>query len=230
MRQWAAVALLLLAAAGSGCRDARVERNSDTAVLGGNGPHDATASAWTDTQGRPIPMPAAPPQARPQLARTAEDAAVAAWIADDHVVVSRWTRAAGWTPPQPLERIYGQSSQVAVVGNGLGQAMAVWHHRVGNIHSLRFSRLEGEAWSVPDVVPGALPRPEVGSAVTGETAPRLQMDAQGNVLAQWPSGFHANEQQVARYTPVQGWSAAVSEPLASARSASPPNPAPSSAR
>ena len=230
MKQWAAVALVLLAVAGSGCRDAKVERNSDTAVLGGNAPHDASAPAWTDAQGQPIPVPPAPAQARPQRARTGDDAAVAAWITDDHVVASRWTRAAGWTRPEPLERIYGQSSQVGVAGNGRGQAMAVWHHRVGNIHSLRFCRLEGEAWSVPDVVPGALPRPAVGNGSSGENAPRLQMDAQGNVLAQWPSGFHANEQQVARYTPGEGWSAATSEPLASARSASPPSPASSSAR
>lgn len=230
MKQWAAIALVLLAVAGSGCRDARVVTASDTAVLGSNGPHDAAASAWTDAEGRPIPPAPAPAQARLHLARTADDAAVAAWITDDHVVASRWTRAAGWTPPEPLERIYGHSSQVEVVGNGRGQAMAVWHHRVGNIHSLRFSRLEGEAWSVPDVLPGALPRPAVAGASTGENAPRLQMDGKGAVVAQWPSGFHANEQQVARYTPGEGWSAAASEPLASARSASPPSPAPSSAR
>lgn len=226
MRQWAALALLLLAGAVAGCRDGNVGRSHDTAVLGGNGPHDATAPA----QESAIPPPPAPAQARPQLARTGDETAVAAWIADDHVIASRWTRAAGWTPPEPLERIYGQSSDVAVVGNGRGQAMAVWHHRVGNIHSLRFSRLQGDAWSLPDVVPGALPRPPASGTAAGETAPRLRMDSQGNVLAQWPSGFHANEEQVARYTPAEGWSTAASEPVASAPSASPPSPAPSSVR
>ena len=230
MRQWAALALLLLAGAVAGCRDANVARHNNTSVLGGNGPHDATAPAWTDAQGGAIPPPPAPAQARPQLARIGDDAAVAAWIAEDHVVASRWTRAAGWTPAEPLERIYGQSSEVEVVGNGQGQAMAVWHHRVGNIHSLRFSRLEGQAWSLPDVVPGALPRPPVSGTMPGDTAPRLQMDAQGAVLAQWPSGFQANERQVARYTPGTGWSSAASEPVASAPSASPPSPASSSAR
>lgn len=228
MRQWAAVALVVLAGAGAGCRDAKVEGTSNTAVLGGSVAHDASASAWTDAEGRPIPAPPAPAPARPQLARTGDAAAVAAWITDDHVVASRWTRSAGWTPPEPLERIYGQSSQLELVGNGRGQAMAVWHHRVGNIHSLRFSRLEDEAWSVPDVLPGALPRPAAGNAGTGENALRLQMDAQGNVVAHWPSGFHANQQQVARYAPGEGWSAAAGEPLASAPSASPPSPASSS--
>ena len=95
---------------------------------------------------------------------------------------------------------------------------------------MRSSRLEGEAWSLPDVVPGALPRPAVSGTSAGETAPRLQMDAQGAVVAQWPSGFRANERQVARYTPGTGWNSVASEPVASGPSASPPSPASSSAR
>ena len=109
--------------------------------------------------------------------------------------------------------------------------MAVWRQRVGNIHSLRFSRFDAATgWAAPDVLPGAFPRPAAAGSPAAQHAPQLRMDPQGNVVAQWPSGFHANEQQVARYTPGEGWSTAATEPLASARSASPPSPAPSSAR
>ena len=74
-----------------------------------------------------------------------------------------------------------------------GLAMAVWHHQVGNIHSLRFSRWDANGWSVPDVLPGALPRPAVAGMRSGQNAPQLHMDAQGAVLARWPSGFYASE-------------------------------------
>lgn len=222
MKHAGAIALLLLAAAVAGCDPGR----HDTAVLGGSG-QDGTSAQARD---RAIPPPPAPTGVQQQWARIGDEAAVALWIADDRVMASRWTRAGGWTAAAPLESIYGQSSEVEVVGNGEGQALAVWHHRVGNIHSLRFSRLQGDAWSTPDVVPGALPRPAVAGTPPGENAVQLRMDAQGNVAAKWPSGFHANEMQVARYTAGQGWSEAASEAVASAPSASPPSPAPSSAR
>ena len=222
MKHAGALALLLLAAALAGC-DAG---EHDTAVLGGNGQDGASV----DARDQAIPPPPAPAGVQQQWARVGEDAVVAVWTAEDRVVASRWTREGGWTPPVPLESIYGRSSEVAAVGNGQGQALAVWHHQVGNIHSLRFSRLQGDAWSTPDVVPGALPRPAVAGTPAGENAVQLRMDAQGNVVARWPSGFHANEMQVARYAAGQGWSEATSEAVASAPSASPPSPAPSSAR
>ncbi|MBC5783582.1 hypothetical protein H8N03_11555 [Ramlibacter sp. USB13] len=221
------LALALLAAAIAGCDGSR---RNDTAVLGGNGQGGGGEQALVDARGRAIPRPPAPPGTTVQAVRSAEDAALAAWVADDHVVASAWTPATGWSAPEPLERIYGESRDVQLASNGQGQAMAVWHHRVGNIHSLRFSRFDANGWSLPDVLPGALPRPAVAGTPAGQDAPQLQMDAQGNVMAQWPSGFHANELQVARYTAGQGWSRAVSEPVASAPSASPPSPAPSSAR
>ena len=230
-RRMGMAALVLLGAALGGCRDARPDRH-DTAVLGGYGHADAAhpaAPALTDAQGQVIPAPPAPAGAGPQMARTADEAALAVWIADGHVMASTWTRTAGWSQPQPLERIYGEASEVQVTGNGQGQGMAVWQHRVGNIHSLRFSHYGADGWSVPDVLPGALPRPAVAGTRAGEEAPQLHMDAQGNVLARWTSGFHANEMQVARYTPGAGWSSAASEPVASAPSASPPPRAPSSA-
>lgn len=220
MKHGVAVALLLLASAVAGCHDADVGR-SNTAVLGGTGRGDGF---------RAVPAPPAPRGVEWHLARTGDDTAAAVWVADDHVVASRWTGQGGWTGPEPLERIHGQSSEVVIVGNGQGQAMAVWHHRVGNIHSLRFSWLDGGTWSQPDVVPGALPRPAVAGTPAGENGVQLEMDAQGVVTARWPSGFHANEEQVARYTPGEGWNRAASEPLASAQSASPASPAPSSAR
>ena len=216
------LALALLAAALAGCGDADRHR-SNTAVLGAHGPSGSA-------QGRAIPPPPAPQNARAQVVRSGGEAAVAAWIADDHVVASAWTPAGGWSPPEPLERIYGDPSDVQLASNGEGQAMAVWHHRGGNIHSLRFSRFDGKGWSPPDVLPGALPRPPVAGTPPGADAPRLSMDPQGNVTAQWPSGFHANEMQAARYTPGEGWSRPASEPVASAPSASQPNPSASSAR
>jgi hypothetical protein len=97
----------------------------------------------------------------------------------------------------------------------------VWRHTVGSIQSLRFSRFDPVAgWSVPDVMPGALPRPP------GQAAPpELRMDEAGNVTARWPSGFDPRDTQVARYTAGQGWSRAVSANLAAA-----PGPAPAPLR
>ena len=231
MRSAVTLALLLaLAAAVPGCK--RADRN-DTAVLGGYGqaagPAPA-ASALTDAQGRTLPAPPAPSQSRPQVVRLGGEQALAAWVQDAHVVASTWTPAAGWSQAQPLERIYGESSDVQLAANAQGQALALWHHRVGNIHSLRFSQLGAEGWSPPDVVRGALQRPAVAAAAPGQSAPQLWMDAQGRVVARWPSGFHANEDQMARYAPGEGWTGVVSVPVASAPSASPPSPAPSSAR
>jgi len=229
MKHAGALGLVLLAAALAGCQDHR----NNTAVLGGygNGPAgEPSPPALTDAQGHVIPAPAVPPRTRITAVRSGDEQAIAAWIADHHVVAATWTPA-GWSAPQPLERIYGESSDVQLASNGQGRAMAVWHHRVGNIHSLRFSRFDAASgWSLPDVVPGALPRPEVAGTPPGRDAPQLQMDAEGNVVARWPSGFHANEMQTARYAAGQGWSDAASEPVASATPASPAPPAPSSAR
>ena len=209
----AALALSLAA-----CRDAGVERNN-TAVLGGYGPgvdRMSGPATLTDDEGRTIPSPPAPAGTRAQMAR-AGDGALAVWVQGGDVLASSWTRAGGWTAPRPLEQIYGESSDPQVVANGKGMAMAVWHHTVGNIHSLRFSRLDpATGWSVPDVVPGALPRPAVVGAAPGQNAPELRIDDEGNVVARWPSGFHASEMQVARYSAGEGWSHAASEPVAAA--------------
>jgi hypothetical protein len=221
-----------LAFALAGCRDAGVERNN-TAVLGGSGPPvDRTVAAptLTDAAGQTIPAPPVPAGVRVQMVRSGDDAALAVWLQGGDVLASSWTRAGGWTQAQPLESIHGESTGPQLASNGKGQAMAVWHHQVGNIHSLRFSRFEaGRGWSVPDVLPGAMPRPEVVGGPPGQNGPRLQMDADGNVLAQWPSGFHANEVQTARYTLAGGWTRATSEPVASTPAAL-PAPVPSAAQ
>lgn len=212
----------------AGCREASVERH-DTAVLGGYGApvdHSTAAPTLTDASGQTIPAPPAPAGLRPQMVRSGDDAALAVWLQGGDVVASSWTRAAGWTAARPLESLHGESTGPQLASNGNGQAMAVWHHQVGNIHSLRFSRFEpARGWSVPDVLPGALPRPEVVGAPSGQNGPRLQMDAEGNVLAEWPSGFHANEMQVARYSVAGGWTRASSEPVATAPAPSPSSPA-----
>jgi hypothetical protein len=226
MRRRAAVCALVLAAVGAlaGCGDGADGKHA--AVMGGSAP--PAEGSLADAE--PIPPPPAPAAAQPQVARTGDEAAVAVWLEGGTVQASAWTRGGGWTPAKPLEQIYGESSDARVAGNGRGSAMAVWHHTVGNIHSLRYSRFDGSAWTRPDVLPGALPRPAVSGTPPGKEAPRLEMDEAGNVLAQWPSGFRANEMQVARYRVGQGWSGAASEPVASVPAASPPPPAASSAR
>lgn len=221
MKHGRSLALLLLAAALAACSDEVHETNETTKVLGGFGPHGSANPALSDSGGRRIPLPPAPSGTAAQVTPAGEDSALAVWVTDNHVVGSRWQRDVGWSAPEPLERIYGESREVQLVGNG-HLAMAVWQHRVGNIHSLRFSRFDGTAWSLPDVLPGALPRPAAAGAPPGMEAPHLAMDDQGNVLARWPSGFHAGQEQVARYAPGTGWSAATNEPLASAPAAPAP--------
>lgn len=217
----------------AGCRDAGVERHP-TAVLGGYGaPVDRSTAAptLTDASGQTISAPPVPAGVRPQMVRTGDEAALAVWLQGGDVVASSWTRPGGWTAAQPLESLHGESTGPQLASNGRGQAMAVWHHQVGNIHSLRFSRFEtATGWSVPDVLPGAMPRPEVVGAPAGQNGPRLQMDAEGNVLAEWPSGFHADEIQVARYSVAGGWTRATSEPVAAAPAAAPAQAAASAPR
>ncbi|MBE7368351.1 hypothetical protein [Ramlibacter pallidus] len=213
--------VLVLAAmvALSGCGDELPKSAgvNNTAVLGGYAPGQARTpegQVLTDGRGQPIPPAPVPAGVQAQAVRSAEEGALAVWVQEGHVVASGWTRDGGWTPPQALEEIYGVASDPQVAGNGRGSAMAVWRHTVGSIHSLRFSRFDtASGWSVPDVMPGALPRPDV-SGPGDPTVPRLQMDAEGNVVAQWPSGFAADEVQTARYLAGQGWSAASSERMA----------------
>jgi hypothetical protein len=216
-----------LALAGCHQPEAPQSQGNRTAVLGGNGPG---ATQLTDARGEPIPQPPVPANTPAQTVRTGEDAALSVWAQDGHIMASSWHAQGGWTKPQALETIYGQASDPELASNGQGIAMAVWRHTVGNIRSLRFSRFDAKSgWSAPDVVPGALPRPDT-PRVPPDDAPRLQMDAQGNVAAQWPSGFEPNEMQQARYVAGQGWTAPVSERLASTPNASPGSRDPSSAR
>jgi hypothetical protein len=220
-------ALLAAALALAGCRDAQVE-GKHTAVLGNSTPALPTL---TDGSGQQIPAPPAPANAQAQVARTGDDSALAVWLQEGHLVASSWTRASGWSAAHPLERIYGDASAPQLASNGKGVAMAVWHQRVGNIHSLRFSRFDAATgWSAPDVLPGAFPRPSAAGSPPAQYAPQLQMDAQGNVAAQWPSGFRADEMQAARYSAAEGWSRAASAPAAPAPRASPAPRAPSSAQ
>jgi hypothetical protein len=223
-------ALVLAATLGlAACHRAEAPQSAGnhTAVLGGSGPG---AAPLTDARGQLIPEPPVPAKTLAQTVRAGDETALAVWTQDGHVVATSWTPQAGWTRPQPLESIYGEASDPQLASNGQGTAMAVWRHTVGNIRSLRFSRFEAKTgWSAPDVVPGALPRPDT-ARVPPDDAPRLEMDAQGNVVAEWPSGFEPNEMQEARYVAGQGWTAPVSERLASAPNASPGSPAPSSAR
>lgn len=236
MKETSVVAALMLAATLglAGCHDARTpaSQGNHASVLGGSGPtQPPEPGALTDAQGQPIPEPHLPANTLAQLVRAGDDTALAVWVQDGHVVASSYARATGWTPAQPLEQIYGQASEPQLASNGHGIAMAVWRHTVGSIQSLRFSRFQaGAGWSTPDVLPGALPRPPMAGPAGAQDLPRLQMDAQGNVVAQWPSGFHAGEVQEARYVEGQGWTRAVSEKTASATTASPARPAPSSAR
>jgi hypothetical protein len=226
----AATVLVVLGAALLGaCRDARqpsagsaASAGNHTAVLGGFGGPPPSATAG---QGIP-PPPGVPAQAKAQVVQSGPDAALAVWLQDGNVVAASYTKAAGWAPAQPLEEIFGEDSDPQLASNGQGSAMAVWRHTVGSIESLRYSRFDTAGWSVPDVMPGALPRPRTEQG----TAPQLKMDAQGQVVAEWRSGFDPAQTQSARYVPGQGWSHATNGALASAAPASPAPPQPSSAQ
>ncbi|MBI5279616.1 MAG: hypothetical protein HY854_24500 [Burkholderiales bacterium] len=209
-----ATACLLIACAcalAAGCRDRH--EASNTAVLGGAAPaaHPAAAPAS-------VPAPTVPRNATPEVAITGEAQAVAVWEENGVVMASRYTGATGWTPPQALERIGGEASNAKVAANGRGVAMAIWRHSVGRIDSLRFSRWQqATGWSTPDVMPGALPRPRQPGKTAGGTvekaAPRIEVDAQGNARAEWPSGFADNEMQVSTFVRGEGWARPVDVPL-----------------
>lgn len=218
----AGIALLLLAGMLAAC-DRTPEAPagaSDTSVLGGYGhaPRPAASEPLVDAQGNALPAPPVPRGAKPELARSGPDGAVAVWVQEGNVVAASYRPTQGWGPAQPLESIYGDASDARVAGNGQGVAIAIWRHTVGNIQSMRFSRFDAATgWSTPDVMPGALPRAaEFGGAL------RLEMDAQGNAYAQWPSGFDANEEQTARYLEGSGWTRALGQATASAAAASAP--------
>lgn len=230
-RMRSAAALLLVAGlALAGCRERPA--SSNTAVLGGYGqPPARTEPALTDAHGQPIPPPPAPSGTQAQVVRSGDEAALALWVKDGRVVTSAFARPGGWGEARPLEEIYGQASDPQVASNARGAALAVWRHTVGTIQSLRFSRFDAASgWTAPDVLPGALPRPHAEGAARHDDAPRLAMDAEGNVTARWASGFAATEEQVARYTPGEGWSRPLSEPVAAAPATAPASPASSPAR
>lgn len=220
-----AVLALAIAAAGAvaACYDA--DEGGHTAIMGGSvgKTREASPPALTDARGRGIPHPRLPAGALGRVMRAGEENAVAVWIHEHQPMASSYAPTSGWSPPQPLETLFGEASDAQLVANSAGSAMAVWRHTVGSIQSLRFSRFEpAVGWSIPDVMPGALPRPPGQGA-----PPQLEMDAAGNVTAQWPSGFDERETQVSRYTAGVGWSRAISERLANAAPAPPsPRPAP----
>jgi hypothetical protein len=231
-----AISCLLLGLALTACRDAKMPAGGSSgnaaATMGGYGPGPtAPAPPLLDAQGQAIPLPPVPGNAGLRAARSGDDAALAVWVRDGHVVAASFARGSGWTAPQPLEQIHGQASDPEIASNGHGTAMAVWRHTVGNIQSLRFSRFDAASgWSTPDVMPGALPQPDVAGAAGVQDAPRLEMDAQGNVTAEWRSGLNAAEVQVSRYAPGSGWSRALSQQTASASPASLGHPAAPSVR
>lgn len=199
----AAGVLVALLALFAGCRDAP---GPDTKVLGSHGQPAASSGS--------IAAPKLPPGIRAQVVQAADGSALAAWVQDERVHAASYARGTGWTAPQVLEDIHGQASDVQLAADRRGTAMAIWRHTVGSIQSLRYSRFDSAGWSVPDVMPGALPR--------AQGSPELEMDAEGNAQARWPSGFDEHETQTARYVPGQGWSRALSEPL----SAAAPSPRP----
>jgi hypothetical protein len=210
-------ALLALAAAAAaalaGCSDGG-RSGGPTSVMGGSDGKAAQHAppSISDARGRTIPPPRLPANAAFHAVPAGEENALAVWIQDGDPVAAAYAPATGWAAPRPLEQLHGDATDPQVVANAGGAGMAVWRHTVGSIQSLRFSRFDPVAgWSVPDVMPGALPRPP------GQASPaQLQMDGAGNVTARWPSGFDAQETQVSRYAPGQGWSAAISERVASA--------------
>lgn len=214
----ALIAALALAACGDDVPQTASVAGQGTAVLGNGTGSDP---ALTDARGRAIPPPPVSAGVQAQAVRAGEDTALALWLHEGAVLTSVWTREGGWSAIQPLEDIYGTASDAQLASNGRGVAMAMWRHTVGSIQSLRFSRFEqGAGWSQPDVVPGALPRPDVEGLA--DDGPRLEMDARGNVVAQWPSGFDAGQMQTARYVDGQGWTEAASVPLATAADATAP--------
>jgi hypothetical protein len=214
MRVRRAAVLLAVVCVLAGCKQRPAAPPNHTAVLGSYGAAPSGAEPpLTDAQGQPIPRPAVPPGAHAQVVRSGDTSALAVWVQDGHVFAASYDRGRGWGAAQPLEQIYGEASDVQVASNGHGMAMALWRHTVGEIQSVRYSRFDAASgWSTPDVVPGAVPRPHSGLA---QDAPRLQMDAHGNVVAQWPSALGAGEVQVARYAAGQGWLRTTSERLAS---------------
>lgn len=218
----AVLTLATAAACGiAGCGDGTGRPGAHTSVMGGSdGKSRQERPAATDARGRDIPAPRLPAHASARVVAAGEDNALAVWIQDSRAVAAAYAPGTGWSAPRPLEEIYGEASDPQLVADTAGAGMAVWRHTVGSILSLRYSRFDPVAgWSVPDVMPGALPRPP------GQSSPlQLHMDAAGNVSAQWPSGFDTHEMQMSRYAPDQGWSRAVSESLATA-SPSPPSSA-----
>jgi hypothetical protein len=225
--QRAVLALAIAACAAAGCGE-RGASDGPTSVMGGSDgrPRADAQPGITDARGREIPLPRMPANVAPRVVSAGMENALALWIQDGVPVAAMYAPPSGWSAAQPLEELHGDASDAQLVANTTGSGMAIWRHTVGSIQSLRFSRFEpATGWSVPDVMPGALPRPP------GEAPPpQAQMDDAGNVTARWPSGFDAHQTQASRYTPGQGWSQAISESVASGPSASPALPSPSSVR
>ena len=185
-----------------------------------------------DADGHVIPSPPASAGTTVQAAVTAPGTAWAVWVQDGRTVGARYTRAGGWEVPIPFERIPGVDSDPQLASNGNGSAMALWRHTVGRIEALRYSYWDpATGWSGPDVMHGALPRSRPANVppelAYPPMAPRLTMDRQGTVHAQWPSGFDDQQVQASAFLPSHGWTQPEDRPLAAnASPAVPPHSAP----
>jgi uncharacterized membrane protein len=168
---------------------------SNTAVLGSYG-QSAPAP------GSALPRPPAPGRTSVVTAPLDQRQSLAVWSQAGHVYAARFAPETGWTDVHALEEIGGEATELQLAGNGRGVAMAVWHHTLGQIQSLRFARFEPDAgWSAPDVVPGVLPR-----TASIASRPRLTLDEAGDATLQWPSAFAGTPMQVSRFDAASGWS------------------------
>jgi hypothetical protein len=212
---------------GCGRGDDKDSAQGDTARMGsyGSGPKSGAASpgsrlsaADAASAARALPSPPAPPGTQVQMTMVDAKTGLALWEQDGRVMVSRYTNNTKWQTPHPLEGILGTASNARLASNGRGVAMAVWQHTLGEIESLRFSRWQpATGWSTPDVMPGALPQPRDSRFSARERAPVLEVDPQGNVRAEWRSGFNAEQVQASTFVPGEGWAHPVDLPAAAAQ-------------
>jgi len=124
------------------------------------------------------------------------------WVRGDgegSVAESAFRPAGGtWQAATDLPAEWGSPGSLSIALDARGDAVAVWEHLAGPNHVVVSAfRPAGRRWETPQ---------DISAPSSGATSPELVMNARGDAIAVWNSGyFTSSALQAAVRTPGKGW-------------------------
>jgi hypothetical protein len=117
----------------------------------------------------------------PQIALDANGNALAVWYqfdgAADGIWSNRYTAGSGWGSATLIENNAGDAADPQIAFDASGNALAVWDHIIGGIHSIVANRhTAGSGWGTAGLIE---------NNAGGAAYPQIAIDANGNALAVW---------------------------------------------